>query len=208
MPQKSLLLVDDEPLIRESLARELAGATLAVTVAASGEEAVARLGREWFDVVVSDLVMPGLDGFQVLKAAKRKDTAIAVILLTGFGDMDTAIDALRLGADDFLRKPCEIDELRWRIDNCLKKQDLQRKVTFYESVLPVCSYCGKIRHDQPGAHGRGPWYELEEYLRRAKGVNLSHGCCPTCFDREAAEFGPAATGTDGAADPATPDSTS
>ena len=70
MPQKSLLLVDDEPLIRESLARELASATLAVTVAASGEEAVARLGREWFDVVVSDLVMPGLDGFQVLKAAK------------------------------------------------------------------------------------------------------------------------------------------
>ena len=122
MPQKSLLLVDDEPLIRESLARELASATLAVTVAASGEEAVARLGREWFDVVVSDLVMPGLDGFQVLKAAKGRDRAIAVILLTGFGDMDTAIDALRLGADDFLRKPCEVDELCWRIGNCLKKQ--------------------------------------------------------------------------------------
>ena len=181
MPQKSLLLVDDEPLIRESLARELASATLAVTVAASGEEAVARLGREWFDVVVSDLVMPGLDGFQVLKAAKGRDRAIAVILLTGFGDMDTAIDALRLGADDFLRKPCEVDELCWRIGNCLKKQELQRKVAFYERVLPVCSYCGKIRHDRPGEHGRGPWYELEEYLRRAKGVNLSHGCCPECF---------------------------
>ncbi len=208
MPQKSLLLVDDEPLIRESLARELVSTTLAVTVAASGEEAVARLGREWFDVVVSDLVMPGMDGFQVLKAAKGKDTAIAVILLTGFGDMDTAIDALRLGADDFLRKPCEVDELCWRIGNCLKKQELQRKVAFYERVLPVCSYCGKIRHDRPGEHGRGPWYELEEYLRRAKGVNLSHGCCPECFARAANDLGPAATGTDGAVDPDTPEAAS
>lgn len=208
MPQKSLLLVDDEPLIRESLARELASATLAVTVAASGEEAVARLGREWFDVVVSDLVMPGLDGFQVLKAAKSRDRAIAVILLTGFGDMDTAIDALRLGADDFLRKPCEVDELCWRIGNCQKKQELQRKVAFYERVLPVCSYCGKIRHDRPGEHGRGPWYELEEYLRRAKGVNLSHGCCPECFGQAAADLGPVATGTGGAVDADTPEAAS
>lgn len=144
MSGKFPLLVDDEPLIRESLARELASATSAVAVAAGGEEAIARLGSEWCDVVVSDLVMRGMGGFQVLKATKRKD---AGILLTGFGDMDTVIDALRLGADDFVRKPCEIDELSWRIGNCLEKQALQRKVALYERVLPVCSYCGKIRHD-------------------------------------------------------------
>ncbi|MDX9833782.1 MAG: response regulator [Desulfobulbus sp.] len=137
------------------------------------EEAIARLGSEWCDVIVSDLVIPGMDGFQVFKAAKRKDAGIAVILLTGFGAMDTVIDALRLGADDFVRKSCEIDEMSWCIGNCLEKQALQRKVALYERVLPVCGYCGKIRHDQPGAHGQGPWYDLEEYLRRAKGVNLS-----------------------------------
>ena len=202
MLQKSLLLVDDEPLIRESLARELASDSLAVAMAASGEEAISRLDAEWFDIVVSDLVMPGVDGFQVLKAAKARDRHLAVILLTGFGDMDTAIHALRLGADDFLRKPCEIDELTWRIANCLKKQDLERKVAFYERVLPVCSYCGRIRHDQPGEHGRGDWFDLEEYLRRAKGVNLSHGCCPACFARAMGEHGP---GPGGPGDPSSSD---
>jgi len=107
-----------------------------------------------------------------------------VVILTGYADLDSAIDALRLGADDFLQKPCDIDELLCRISNCFVKQELQRQVAFYEKILPVCAYCRKIRDDRQGEPGEGNWYILEEYFKTVKGVNVSHGCCPECFSKE------------------------
>jgi len=186
MKQRAILLVDDEQLIVDSLARELTcdGGNLTVARAYGGNEAIDRINNGCFDLVVTDLQMPETDGLQVLKAAKLKDPQTMVIILTGYADLEAAITALRLGADDFLQKPCDPDELLCRIANCLGKQDLQRKIAFYENILPMCSYCRKIRDDRQGAHGEGNWYSLEEYLDRVQGVSVSHGCCPDCFERE------------------------
>jgi DNA-binding NtrC family response regulator len=183
MHKKSILLVDDEIVILDSLSRELKSEplNLEIHVANSGEEAIKRINSLSFDLVVTDLFMPGLDGFQVLKAVKRKDPQSMVIILTGYADLKTSIDALRLGADDFLQKPCDIDELLYRISNCFAKQDLQRKVQLYETILPVCSYCKKIRDDNQESQTNGTWYEFEEYLQKVRRVNVSHGCCPACY---------------------------
>lgn len=185
MKQHSILLVDDEQLIVDSLARELTcdGSHLTVDRALGGAEAIDRINNGCFDLVVTDLQMPQTDGFEVLKAAKKKDAQTMVIILTGYADLEAAIAALRLGADDFLQKPCDPGELLWRISKCLDKQDLQRKLAFYEKILPVCSYCRKIRDDRPGAPGGGHWHSLEEYLNRVQGVSVSHGCCPECYER-------------------------
>jgi CheY-like chemotaxis protein len=184
MKRKSLLVVDDEQIILDSLSRELAGAGLEVTTAPSGEEAIARIKTGFFDLVTTDLLMPGIDGFQVLKAAKQRGLQIMVIILTGYGVMESAIDALRLGADDFLQKPCDTDELLFRISNCFVKQELQRKIAMYENFLPVCSYCKKIRDDRQGEHGKGSWYGLEEYFSKTKGLRVSNGCCPDCYTEQ------------------------
>lgn len=179
--KKSLLVVDDELIILRSLARELAIADLEVTTAASGEEAVTKINTQFFDLVITDLLMPGLDGFKVLKAAKQKSLQTIVIILTGYRAVEAAIDALRLGADDFLQKPCDTDELLYRISNGFVKQELLRKIAWYENILPVCCYCKRIREDRQGEKGGGSWYNLEDYLIKAKGVDVSHGCCPDCF---------------------------
>ena len=183
MKGKSLLLVDDEQIILNTLSRELVDSGLEVTLAASGEEAIARINNGCFDLVMTDLLMPGLDGFQVLKAVKQRDLQTMVIILTGYGDKESAINALRLGADDFLEKPCDTEELLLRMSNCFTNQELQRKIALYEKFLPVCSYCNKIRDDQLGEHGKGNnWYSPEDYFKRAKGVvRVSHGCCPDCY---------------------------
>ena len=190
MKKKSILLVDDEQLIVDSLARELTSEPLnfEVSTALSGEEAIARIASGYWDLVITDLVMPGLDGFKVLKAAKRKDPKTMVIILTGYADMQSAIDALRLGADDFLQKPCDTDELLYRMSNCFVKQDLLFKVQMYEDILPVCCYCKRIRDDRHVQHGEGQWYTLEEYFAKVKGLNVSHGCCPDCFTRSLCEI--------------------
>jgi len=189
MSEKKMLLVDDEQIILDSLGRDLRAEDFEVTKVNCGEDAIARLKKTYFDFVITDLMMPGLDGFQVLKEAKRKRPQISVIILTGYGDMVSAIDALRLGADDFLQKPCDTEELLFRIANCLTRQELQRKVTLYESILPICMYCKKIRDDREKEHGQGKWIRMEEYFHKKKGIDFSHGCCPECYKNAMKEFG-------------------
>ncbi|EKD40276.1 MAG: transcriptional regulator, LuxR family [uncultured bacterium] len=128
MTEISILFVDDEKLIRNSFARELRAEGFTVTAVASGSEAIIELEKGKYDLVITDLMMPGVDGFGVLKAVKKMVPQTSVIILTGYGDLRSAIDALRLGADDFTLKPCEVDELVFRILRCLEKQSLLQKL--------------------------------------------------------------------------------
>src|SRR5665647_1077956 len=109
-------------------------ASLPLAAVASGSEAINALENAEYDLVITDLMMPGVDGFKVLKFAKKLAPLTSVIILTGYGDTQSAIDALRLGADDFLRKPCEIEELVFRIRSCLVKRNLllERKKVMQE----------------------------------------------------------------------------
>ena len=185
MESKTILLVDDEPIILDIIARDLTSepAGYQVATAASGMEAIAKLHTGFWNLVITDLIMPGVDGFEVLAAAKEINPLTMVIILTGYADLDAAINALRLGADDFLQKPCDTEELLFRMANCFVKQELMFKVRAYENILPVCCYCKKIRDERPGETDRNLWYSLEEYMTRVQGINVSHGCCPECFAR-------------------------
>ncbi len=183
MHNKSILLVDDEESIRNSFGMDLRQDNFDVTLASSGEEAIKLLNDQQFDTVVTDLSMPGLDGIQVLKEAKKLNSLTGVIILTGYGDMTSAIDALRLGADDYLLKPCEPDELILRIERCLEKLSAFQKVKFYENILPVCMYCKNIRDDTGKEPGKGKWLRMEEYIHTKSGTDISHGCCPECYEK-------------------------
>ena len=125
----SILFVDDEAIIRKSSTRELRLEGFTVTPVAGGSEAISALQDKQYDVLITDLMMPGIDGFAVLKAAKALAPLTSVIILTGYGDMRSAIDALRLGADDFTLKPCETEELVIRIRRCLEKRSLLQLLT-------------------------------------------------------------------------------
>ena len=182
LPQKAILLVDDEPVILKSLVRDLEAEGYAITTAESGEEAVVKLQQQHFDMVITDLVMEGIDGIQVLKAAKSIDPEFPAIILTGYGDLTSAIDALRLGADDYLLKPCDIDELIFRVNRAIERHELRKKIKIYENILPVCSVCKKIRDDGGKKPGSGDWLSVEQYFARKTGIMMSHGYCPECYD--------------------------
>lgn len=106
-----LLVVDDEPAVRESLRGILAQEGHQVSTAASGEEALASLSDDSFDLILLDLKMPGIDGLEVLQEAKRTAPDTVVILLTAYGTLDSAVGALRHGAHDYLLKPCSVGEI-------------------------------------------------------------------------------------------------
>lgn len=135
MNQAKILLVDDEELLRLTVSRDLQDAGYAVETVEDGHQACASLAENSYDMVVTDLVMEGIDGMQVLKEAKHRDPTCGVILLTGYGNMDSAIEALRRGADDYLLKPYQREELFLRLARCLEKGKLRRELRETEKKL-------------------------------------------------------------------------
>ena len=122
MRKYKLLLVDDDPFILTGIGKDLENEGYEVVTAQSGEKAVALVEEQPFDLVITDLVMGGIDGIEVLRAAKTQTGETMVIILTGYGDMGSAIDALRLDADDYLLKPCEPEEMKFRVARCLRNR--------------------------------------------------------------------------------------
>ena len=180
MKEHRLLLVDDDPFILEGIGEDLESNGYQVTRASSGESAVELLESNHFDLVITDLVMANTDGIQVLKKTKELNSDIQVIILTGFGDIDSAVEALRSQADDFLLKPCESQEMLFRVKNCLEKQELTRKIKLYQKILPMCCVCKKIRDDTNRQPGTGEWITIEKFINEQAHLDITSSYCPDC----------------------------
>lgn len=181
MHQKNILLVDDEQPILAALSNYLGKNGFSVQSALDGETALTQFRSTSFDLVITDFVMAGLNGIELLKEIKNTSYETGVFILTGHGDLPLAIDALQSGADDFILKPCDTDTLLYKMNCFFDKQETFRKNTVYEKILPVCMYCKKIRDDSGIKPGTGKWLSMEAYLCQKSGTELSHGCCPECF---------------------------
>jgi DNA-binding NtrC family response regulator len=120
MPSESLLVVDDDPLIRGSLFEMLQGKGYQVEMAQDGREALQHLNRRSFNLILTDWKMPELDGFSLLDQIKISHPQAAVIIITGFGSIDSAVEAMRRGATDFLTKPIQPHELEETIQRALE----------------------------------------------------------------------------------------
>ena len=132
-----ILVVDDEPGMREMLVFELGQRGYEVAAAANGEEALARLRAERFQLVISDVKMPGMDGIRMLDAVKKLDPDVEIIMSTGFGTIETAVDAMKKGAYDFIQKPFNIDEMAALVEKALEKTGLRAMLGVYESSKAV-----------------------------------------------------------------------
>jgi DNA-binding NtrC family response regulator len=129
------LVVDDDHDVRTFLASVLAKQSIAVATAGSGAEAMAVLGREEFDVVLLDLRLPDASGLDVLRWARGADVDTEFIVLTGHAEVETAVEAMRLGAYDFLGKPCRNSELLQVVGKAAEKKSLRRENVALKEVM-------------------------------------------------------------------------
>ncbi len=114
-----ILVVDDEEALRTVLSSELEGEGYNVAMAADGEEAITILNSRDFDLILLDIKMPNVDGFEVLKHVKQNKPATKVIMLTGFADLKNAIESKKLGAEDFVSKPYDLVDLLTTVERVL-----------------------------------------------------------------------------------------
>lgn len=121
---EKILVVDDEQSLREVLSIMLKRTGYAVTSVADGEEAIELLNKDIFDLVITDLRMPKIGGMEVLKAAKSASPETVVLIITAFASADSAVEAMKQGAYDYLTKPFQVDEVQLIIRNALEKRRL------------------------------------------------------------------------------------
>ncbi len=125
-----ILVADDHDSLRRGLVRVLSEAGHEVEEASNGNMAIERLHAGGFDVVLSDLKMGGADGLDVLRSAKALQPTTVVILMTAFGSVHTAVEAMRIGAFDFVQKPFEIEEMEVKVEKALEHRRLRHEVDY------------------------------------------------------------------------------
>ena len=134
-PPKHVLLVEDESALRQAVAEQLIDRGYQVEQAASGETAIERLADFAFDIIITDLRLPGVDGAAVLEAAVQRYPEIIAIVVTGYGTVKDAVEAIKRGAWDFVSKPFQIDELLLALDAALEQRRLKSENAYLRAQL-------------------------------------------------------------------------
>lgn len=136
MAEKGIIhVIDDEPIIHEVLNQLLTSEGYEVELSSSGEEALEKHSSQAYDLILLDLLMPGLDGIEVLKAIKRMDPQAIVIIITAYASVESAIAAMKMGAFDYIQKPFKHDELLLTIKRALDHKNLQEENIRLKSEL-------------------------------------------------------------------------
>ena len=126
----SILVVDDDPALLRLLQKQLTKAEYRVEIAEDGYVAKDLLEKHRYDVVLTDLIMPGeIGGIEILDIAKKKDRSIEVLLITGHSSLDTAVEAMKKGANDYLEKPINFEELFLRLDKIAHAKTMRKSAT-------------------------------------------------------------------------------
>jgi len=180
----SILLVEDDSTTRRLLASGLASAGYAVREAPDGETAVELLQSQRFDLVISDIRMRRVDGVQVLEAARSQPDAPAVILLTGYSTVESAVAALRLGAYDYLQKPCELRDLLARVDGALERRAKERRM---EDIRRLAQEIATMDGAPPQSSAQRP---ADDGLLRIGALTIDRGRHQATFNGRALRLTP------------------
>lgn len=175
-----ILAVEDDTVARMVLRKALDTLGHEVIEAGNGEEAWQRLNQEPVRVVVSDWLMPKMDGLELCRQIRARAGAeyLYFILLTGNNaTAENQREAAEAGVDDFLTKPLNVEELWRRLRVAERILRYATQVQQLEEMLPICSYCKKIRDD------KNYWQQIEGYINQRTGSEFSHSVCPECYNR-------------------------
>jgi DNA-binding NtrC family response regulator len=165
-PTRHLLLVEDESALREAVAEQLTDRGYHVEQADSGEAAVERLADFAFDIIITDLRLPGIDGSAVVEAAVERYPDIIAIVITGYGTVKDAVEAIKRGARDFVSKPFQIDELLHVLDSALEQRRLRSENAYLRAQLEE-----RYRFDQGIVGKSRPMARLFQLLETVAATN-------------------------------------
>jgi DNA-binding NtrC family response regulator len=149
MAAERVMIVDDEESIREWLSIALRKQGYEIDCAQNGEEALRLFKQDKYDAIITDIKMPKVDGLELLREIKSIDPSASVIMTTAFGSMESAIEALRGGASDYITKPFKIEEVKLRLEKIVESERLRRENVYLKTELKKREEERKIIGDSP-----------------------------------------------------------
>ncbi len=204
---QNILIVDDIGKNIQVLAGILKNEKYAISFATDGQQALEMIESEDYNLILLDIMMPKMDGFEVCKKIKQMEGKkdIPIIFLTAKAQQQDITEGFKIGAVDYIVKPCHAGELKARVATHLqlksakdliseqngilkdKNQELEQlnrelaasleKIKTLEGIIPICCICKKIRDD------KGYWEQIEAYISKHSPAQFSHGICPDCLDK-------------------------
>ncbi len=183
----NILVIDDDEGVRDVLEAFFLDEGYDITTVPDGESGLRLLRQMEFDIIFLDLVMPGMGGLEVLKEISKLKMEVPCIIMTGFATTRSAVNAMKLGAIDYITKPLNLEELliitKRVFDFAQIRQENISLKKRLSGLLHVCSWCNKVRDDA------GNWKTMEEYIKDRENVTFSHGICPMCLKKDSAKTG-------------------
>jgi DNA-binding response OmpR family regulator len=184
--QDAILVVDDQPANLKVLLSFLQEHNYRVYMVDSGQRALDILPKVQPDLVLLDVMMPGMNGFEICKRIKadKELAALPIIFMTALDSVGDKVAGFSAGAVDYITKPFQQVEVLARISThiTLRKRERELEEALEEiktltGILPICAYCKQIRNDN------GYWQQVEEYITQHSQAMFSHGVCPTCYKK-------------------------
>ena len=145
--KQSVLIVDDEKNIRLTLSQALGTSGWGIDTAANGEEALAQLKEKEYGLILLDLKMPGMDGMELLRRVSEMRPDIRIIMITAYGTVELAVEAMKLGAADFIQKPFAPEEIRELVSRVMDREKIdEQKTVGYGTTIELAKRCIGDRH--------------------------------------------------------------
>ena len=167
MPRAHILIIEDEKLIRWSLRQRLEEAGYFVDEAETARDGLAKLAADTFDLVMLDYRLPDLTGLDVLRSIRTTDKDQIVLMMTAFSNVEDAVEAMRLGAFDYVSKPFKMDALMLTVDKALETTRLKREIAF-------CRINMRFTHPAAIDRAAGHVHDPRENKQRADYRNCQH----------------------------------
>jgi two-component system response regulator PilR (NtrC family) len=130
-----VMVVDDEENIREVLSNYLESMNYAVETAEDGQDALDKFKKGDFDLIISDLLMPNIDGLELLKRIRNIDKDVIFLMITGYPSIETAVDAIKKGAYDYITKPFHMEDVKLRIERAFEKRSLKERLKTVQGLV-------------------------------------------------------------------------
>ncbi len=130
-----VMVVDDEENIREVLSNYLDSLGYAVETANDGQDALEKFEVGGYDLIISDLLMPTVDGLELLRKVREKDKDVIFLMITGYPSIETAVEAIKKGAYDYITKPFHMEDVKLRIERAFEKKNLRQRLSTVQGFV-------------------------------------------------------------------------
>jgi response regulator RpfG family c-di-GMP phosphodiesterase len=185
---RRILVVDSEARSLMITSRALETRHYDITMAINSDIGIKQIKEHHFDLVITEFSSSKVDGLAILQTTREKHPNTSVIMMAGIELMPSQTNIFKLGADDYIFRPLQVEELMFRVQRNMEHLDLKQRIDFHGGMIAGCCVCKKIRFEHSEVSGKVEWMAVDDFLKDKVNILLSSTYCPDCIQTVQSEL--------------------